>query len=164
MGRRRPGHAGRRRGCGGRLIEVTAATWVIALLGLVLIVLIGGLQFVAVLRPRAEWTIEKVYGGSPDTTDPTAYYAFNQGVAWADPFFWAPLQIGGSIGMLLGERWGFLLALAAAVPFVYTAIPMYIWDRDMGFRNNTFNCRVVVWGMWPAFGLVEGVYTFSRLL
>jgi hypothetical protein len=164
MGRCRSGHTGRRRGCVGRLMEVTAATWIIALLGLIMIGLLAGLQLVAALRPRAEWTIEKVYGGSPDATDPKAYFAFNQGFAWADPFFWAPLQIVGSIGMLLGERWGFLLALAAAVPFVHTAIPMYIWDRDMGFREKTFNYWVVVWGMWPAFGLVESVYTFSRLL
>jgi hypothetical protein len=145
-------------------MEVTLATRVVAVLGLVLIGLIGSLQFVAVLRPRTEWTIKNVYGGSPDGTDPMAYFAFNQGYAWADPFFWAPLQIGGSIGMLLGERWGFLLALVAAVPFVYTAIPIYIWDRDLGFRENTFNYWVVVWGMWPLFGVVEGAYTFSRLL
>ena len=145
-------------------MDVTAATRVIAVLGLILIGLLGGLQLVAVIRPRAEWTIKNVYGGTPDGTDPAAYFAFNQGVAWADPFFWAPLQVAGSIGMLLGESWGFLLALAAAVPFVYSAIPMYIWDRDLGFRENTFNYWVIIWGMWPAFGLVEGVYTFTRLL
>ena len=145
-------------------MDVTLATRVIAILGLLLIGLLGGLQLVAVIRPRAEWTITNVYGGTPDATDPVAYFAFNQGVAWADPFFWAPLQIAGSIGMLLGERWGFLLALAASVPFVYTAIVIYIWDRDLGFRENTFNYWVIVWGMWPAFGLIEGVYTFTRLL
>ena len=65
--------------------------------------LLGGLQLVAAIRPRAEWTIDNVYGGSPDATDPRAYFAFNQGSAWADPFFWAPLQFAGSIGMVLGE-------------------------------------------------------------
>ena len=75
-----------------------------------------------------------VYGGSPDATDPAAYFAFNQGQAWADPFFWAPLQIAGSIGMLLGQQWGFLLALTASAPFWYSAILIFIWDRDLGFR------------------------------
>ncbi len=93
-------------------------TWVVALAGLALIGLLAALQLVAVVRPRSDWTIENVYGGSPDRTDPKAYFAFNQGSAWADPFFWAPLQIAGSIGMLLGHRWGFLLALAASVPFL----------------------------------------------
>ena len=110
-------------------MEVTAATWFVAIAGLVLIVLLGGLQLVAVFRPRSAWTIENVYGGSPETTDPTAYFAFNQGYAWVDAIFWAPLQIAGSIGMLLGYRWGFLLALVASVPFWYTAIPVFIWDR-----------------------------------
>ena len=145
-------------------MEVTVFTWIVAVAGLVIIGILGSLQFVAVLRPRTEWTIENVYGGSPENTDPTAYFAYNQGWAWADSFFWAPLQIAGSIGMLLGERWGFLLALMASVPFWYTAIPIFIWDRDMGFRENTLMYWVVIWGMFPAFGILEGVYTFVRLL
>ncbi len=145
-------------------MEVTALTWIVAVAGLVLIGLLAAFQLVAVVRPRGSWTIENVYGGDPSRTDPKAYFAFNQGYAWADAFFWAPLQVAGSIGMLLGQRWGFLLALAASVPFWYTAIPIYIWDRDMGFRQNTFTYWVVVWGMWPAFGILEGAYCLVRLL
>jgi len=145
-------------------VEVTAATWFVAIVGLVLIILLGGLQLVAVLRPRSAWTIENVYGGRPDTTDPTAYFAFNQGYAWADAIFWAPLQIAGSIGMILGYRWGFLLALVASVPFWYTAISFFIWDRDLGFRENTFTYWVFIWGMFPVFGVLEGIYCFVRLL
>ena len=139
-------------------MEVTAATWAIALIGLVLMSLLAVLQLVALVRPRARWTIDNVYGGSPDDTDPDAYFAFNRASAWADPFLLAPLQIGGSIGMLLGERWGFLLALMASVPFWYSAVFFYIWDRDLGFRRNTFSYWVLTWGMWPVFGVVEGVY------
>ncbi|MDH3754998.1 MAG: hypothetical protein OEU32_14095 [Acidimicrobiia bacterium] len=145
-------------------MAVTAPTWIIAVTGLVLMGMLAGLQLVAVIRPRSAWTIENIYGGSPDDTDPTAYFAFNQGFAWADPFIWAPLQIGGSIGMLLGQQWGFLLALAASVPFWYTAIFYFVWDRDLGFRERTFTYWVVVWGMWPLFGVVEGIYCFVRLL
>ena len=145
-------------------MDVTIFTWIVALGGLAIIGLLGALQLVAVLRPRSEWTIENVYGGSPEGTDPTAYFAYNQGLAWADPFFWAPLQIAGSIGMLLGERWGFLLALMASVPYAYTAITIFIWDRDMGFRQNTVFYWAIVWGMFPAYGILEGAYTFLRLL
>ena len=145
-------------------MEVTAATWFVAIAGLVLITLLGGLQLVAVFRPRSAWTIKNVYGGSPDTTDPTAYFAFNQGYAWADAILWAPLQIAGSTGMLLGYRWGFLLALTASVPFWYTAIPVFIWDRDLGYRKNTFTYWVFIWGMFPVFGILESVYCFVRLL
>ena len=65
--------------------------------------------------------------------------------------------------MLLGHRWGFLLALVASVPYVYTAITIFIWDRDLGSRKNTATYWIVVWGMWPAFGLVEGIYCFAQL-
>jgi len=144
-------------------MNVTVWTWVIAAAGLGIIGLLGTLEAIAVRRPRAAWTIENIYGGSPEATDPTAYFAFNQGFAWAD-MFWAPLQIAGSLGMVAGERWGFLLALIASVPFWYSAIPIFIWDRDLGFRRPTLTYWVVVWGMFPAFGIVEGVYCFVRLV
>jgi len=145
-------------------MEVTALTWIVAIAGLAIISILGALQFVAALRPRDTWVIENIYGGHPEATDPTAYFAFNQGFAWADPFFWAPLQIAGSIGMLLGYHWGFLLALMASVPFWYSAILIFVWDRDLGFRQNTVFYWAIVWGMFPAFGVLEGVYCFVRLL
>lgn len=145
-------------------MEVTTTTWLVGSAGLLLILLLGSLQFVAVLRPRSDWTIENVYGGDPASTDPKAYFAFNQGYAWADVFLWAPIQIAGSVGMLLGERWGFLLALVASVPYVYTAITIYIWDRDLEFRQSTFVYWVIIWAIWPVFGLIQGIYSLTRLL
>ena len=145
-------------------MDVTISTWVIGLTGLLIMGLLFAFQLVAVLNPRGAWTVKNVYGGDSSATDPTAYFAVNQGYAWADVFFWGPIQIAGSIGMLLGARWGFLLALMGAVPFCYTAITIYVWDRDLGFRKSTVTYWVIVWGMFPAFGLVEMAYCLYRLM
>ncbi len=145
-------------------MTVTPMTWIVAIVGLALITMLGALQVVAVARPRATWTVDNVYGGQPSATDPVAYFAFNHGFAIADVFLWAPLQVAGSIGMLLGERWGFVLALMASVPFWYTAVLFFVWDRDLGFRKPTATYWVVIWGMWPAFGVLEAVYCSARLL
>jgi hypothetical protein len=144
-------------------MTVTTMTWIVAVGGLVLIALLGALQAVAVVRPRDQWTIDNVYGGQPSDTDPAAYFAFNRGFAIADVFVWVPLQVAGSVGMLAGERWGFLLALMASVPFCYTAIQFFVWDRDLGFRKPTATYWIVVWGMWPAFGVLEALYCLVRL-
>jgi hypothetical protein len=145
-------------------MKVTVLTWIVGVAGLLLMGLLMSAQLVAVIRPRGEWTIKNVYGGDPGSTDPKAYFAFNQGYAWADSFFWGPIQIAGSIGMLLGHRWGFLLALIGSVPFWYSAIPIFVWDRDMGFRKSTINYWVFVWGMFPLFGVLEMVYCGIRLM
>ena len=145
-------------------MEVTVLTWIVGVAGLLIMGLLAVLQLVAVVNPRGEWTIENVYGGDPRSTDPKAFFAVNQGYAWADTFFWGPIQITGSIGMLQGHRWGFLLALIGSVPFCYTAITIFVWDRDMGFRQNTLVYWVFVWGMFPAFGVLEMVYCFARLV
>lgn len=145
-------------------MEVTALTWVVALAGLVLILLVGGLQWVAVVKPRSDWTVQNVYGGDPERTDPKAFFAFNQGMAWADAVLWLPLQVAASIGMLLGEPWGFALALMASVPFWYTAVHFFIWDRDLEIRKPTASYWVVTWGMFPVYGVIEAVYAFVRLV
>jgi len=144
-------------------IEVTAWTWVVAVAGAAIMIVLGILQFIAVLRPDSAWTIVNVYGGSPDTTDVKAYFAFNQGYALVDAFLWMPLQLVGSVGMLLGERWGYLLALMASVPYWYTAVPLFTWDRDLGFRVPGAGYWVK-WAAFPAYGIVSGLYCFARLL
>ena len=145
-------------------MTVTPLTWGVAIAGLLLISLLMSLQSIALLKPRSAWTIANIYGGSPEQTDPKAYFAFNQGFALADTVFWGPLQLAGSIGMLMGERWGFLLGLIASVPFWYTAVLFFVWDRDLGFRQATFRYWVFVWGMFPLYGIIEMVYCFSRLV
>ena len=144
-------------------MEVTALTWIIAIIGILIISWLDRVQLAA-RRPRSNWVIENVYSRRPDATDSAAYLAFNRWYAWADALFWMPLQIAGSIGMLLGKRWGILLGLMASVPFWYSATPLFIWDRDLGFRQSTTVYWVFVRGMFPVFGIVEGVFCFRRLL
>jgi len=144
-------------------MEGTFLTWIVAIAGLLIMGILMAVQFVAVIRPRDRWTIDNVYGGDPESTDPTAYFAFNRGMAWADVFFWGPLQIAGSIGMLFGQRLGFLLALAGSVPFIYSAFLLFIWDRDLGYRKNTLSYWFI-WVIFPAYGVVEMVYCVVRLL
>ena len=65
--------------------------------------------------------------------------------------------------MLLGEQWGFILALAASIPYLYTAFTNWIWDRDLGFRENTLYYWIIVWAIWPTYGLIQAVYSLLRL-
>ena len=60
--------------------------------------------------------------------------------------------------------WGLLLALMASVPFWYSAVPIFIWDRDLGFRQRTATYWILTWGIWPAFGVLESTYCFARLV
>ena len=145
-------------------MEITFSTILISMAGIVIMGLLAGLQFIAVLKPRSKWVIENVYGGNPELTDPKAYFAFNQGYAWADAIFWGPIQITGSIGMLLGQRWGFLLALIGSVPFWYTAITIFVWDKALAIQKPTFNYWVIIWGIWPVFGVIEMIFCFVRLI
>ena len=144
-------------------METTIFAVIVGVAGLVLMGVLAAVQWIAVARPQTEWTIKNIYGGGPDITDPAAYFATNQGWAWADAALWAPIQLIGSVGILLGERWGYLLALAASIPYLYTAIQIYIWDRDLSFRKPGATYWII-WAIFPLFGAIQGVYTFARLL
>ena len=132
-------------------MEVTDNTRIVAVLGLFMITLLEVFQFMILLRPRSEQSL----------TPPEVY---DLGWAYADTLWSLPLQIGGSVGMLLGRKWGFLLALVASTFYVYSSIFIFVWDRDLGLREKTFVYWVIVWGMWPAYGLLEGLYAFVRLM
>ena len=144
-------------------MEVTFVTRIIAGTGLVIMALLAAAQLLVLLRPRAPWVVRHILGGSPDATDARAYYAFYLGLAWADVALWMPLQVAGSLGMLSGLRWGFLLGLAASVPYWYSAVPLLIWDRHLGFTKNTAQYWFS-WGMFPVYGIVLGLYCLLRLL
>lgn len=49
------------------------------------------------------------------------------------------------------------------LPYWYSAIPLLIWDRDLGFRERTATYWVT-WGMFPLYAVLAGVYCFVRLL
>ncbi len=52
----------------------------------------------------------------------------------------------------------------ASVPFWYSAILIFVWDRDMGVRRNTVHYWIVILGMFPAYGIIEGIHCFTTLL
>ena len=55
------------------------------------------------------------------------------------------------------------MALMGSVPFVYSAFLLFIWDRDLGYRKNNV-AYWVSWTVFPAFGVLELVYCFIRLV
>jgi hypothetical protein len=147
-------------------MDVTPLTWTIAITGFVLMALLMALQLIAVVRSRNALTIQNAHGGDTEATDPKACFAFNQGHAYADVFFWGPIQLVGCIGMVLGARWGFLLALLGSVPFWCSAMNLHTYRRQVGFTElePALLSWVVIWGIWPAFGIAQMVYCFGRLL
>jgi hypothetical protein len=60
-------------GAENRPMGVRALTVVVAVLGLLIMGLLALLEWVAVVRPRGEWTVRNVYGGDHSATDARAY-------------------------------------------------------------------------------------------
>ena len=61
-------------------LEVTLVTWMVALGGLALMGLLMTLQAIAVVRPRAPWTIRNIYGGDPERHRPEGLLRLQPGL------------------------------------------------------------------------------------
>ena len=92
-----------------RTMEVTRATIVVALFGVITMGILFVAQLIAVLAPHTQWTIDNVYGGNIAATDSTAYFAYHQGWAHVDVGFACPLQFLASYGMPSWTKVGFLV-------------------------------------------------------
>ena len=49
-------------------------------------------------------------------------------------------------------------------PSIHTVVQAFLWDRDIAFRQITLYYWAFIWAGWPAFGVVEMVSCFVRLL
>ena len=54
----------------------------------------------------------------------------SRGAAWADWLFFGPLFIAGSIGMLLGHAWGYVLFGAAGACSLYINIILWVTEKE----------------------------------
>ena len=95
------------------MLQPTLITWILVIFGLVLIFLpMLYAQLLMALRPTSRKAKDIIIGKSEDWRD-TTHLHMSYGTAWADVIIWLPLLVTGSIGVLLGHSWGYVLWAAA---------------------------------------------------
>ena len=116
------------------MLPPTLTTWVLVIFGLVFVfaILLYG-QILMVLRPHSQKTKDLLIGKGEDWRDKT-HFRFSVGGAWADLLFWLPMLLTGSIGVLFGYRWGYVLWAVSGGISAYISI--ILWFTD--FFQNIF--------------------------
>ena len=145
-------------------MEVTVTTWAIALIGLGLISLLASLQLVAVLRPACDLDRRQRVRRVTRSDRPRRLLRVQPGQCLGRPILvgtaadrrqhrHAPRRAVGIPACAHG--------LGAVL--VHVGVLLHLGPRPR-LPENTFNYWFVIWGMWPVFGVTEGVYCFVRLL
>lgn len=80
------------------------------------------------MQPHSQKAKDLLIGKGEDWRDKT-HFRMSYGMAWADLTCWLPLLAVGSIGVMLGKKWGYGLWLASGAISVYINIIFWFSER-----------------------------------
>ena len=146
------------------MLEPTLITWILIIFGLVFIFLpMLYVQLRMVLRPNNRKTRDIIIGKGEDWRDKT-HFRMSLGAGWADLMIWLPLLAAGSVGVILGQVWGYALWAASGAISVYVNIIFWFSEREYVYPA----CGPLVyytyfWGFFVYWGVAVVVYTVLRL-
>ncbi len=146
------------------MIEPTVVTWGLVIFGIVFIFLpILYAQLLMVRRPQDQKTKDLIIGKGEDWRD-KSHLRFSYGIGWADLVFWLPLLVAGSIGVLLGQQWGYVLWAASGAISVYISIVLWFAEREYVYPSaGPLVYYTYLWGFFVYWGIAVVVYSVLRL-
>ena len=91
------------------MLKPLVLTWILVIFGVLFILLpMVYVQLHVVINPNSQKAKDMIIGQGEDYRDKT-HVRVSYGIALADMIFWLPLLAAGSIGVLLGRAWGYVM-------------------------------------------------------
>lgn len=145
------------------MIEPTATTWVLSVIGVIIYLPAVYIQARAVFRPRARATKDLLVGRGEEYPD-VSYVSFCRGSGWADLGLQIPLVIVGSVGVLFGRPWAYALWFAGVSITLYVhLILLFLEGKHIFTKWGPLAFFTYGWGLWAYYALVVAVYCLARL-
>lgn len=147
------------------MLQPTLVTWILVIFGAVFIfLLLLYAQLLMALRPRGQATKDIIIGKGEDWRNET-HFRMSYGTAWADLLIWFPLLVAGSIGVLLGQAWGYALWAASGAISVYISIILWFSEREYVYpAHGPLLYYTIYWGFFVYWGIAVVVYASLRLV
>ncbi|MEW6658728.1 MAG: hypothetical protein AB1424_08705 [Thermodesulfobacteriota bacterium] len=144
------------------LLEPTKVTWVLVIIGLIIYAFPLYMQILAVRNPHSQKVKDLLIGKGEDYVDRT-HFLFCYGTGWADLIMQFPPLIIGSIGVLLGRSWGYLLWMAVASIAIYISIVLWFVDREYVYpKCGPLAFYTYYWGIWVYWSVAVSAYCLLR--
>jgi len=146
------------------VLQPTIITWILVIFGAVFIFLpILYAQLLMALRPHSQRARDYIIGRGEDWRDKT-HFRMSYGVGWADLALWLPMLAAGSIGVLLGQAWGYALWAASGAISVYISIILWFSEREYVYPAcGALGYYTIYWGFFVYWGAAVAVYAVLRL-
>ncbi|RJR46804.1 MAG: hypothetical protein C4567_01860 [Deltaproteobacteria bacterium] len=144
------------------MLEPTIITWILIIVGLTIYVFPLYIQILAVRNPHSQKVKDLLIGKGEDYVDRT-HFLFCHGTGWADLIMQFPPLAIGSIGVVLGRAWGYLLWMAVASIAIYISIVLWFIDREYVYpKCGPLAFYTYYWGIWVYWSVAVIAYCLFR--
>lgn len=144
-------------------MQPTLVTWALVVFGLVTLTPLVWAQFSMLIRPHSQETKDTLIAKGEDWRDLT-HFRLAQGAAWADWLFFAPLFLAGSVGVLLGKTWGYVLFGAAGACSLYINIMLWFTEKEHVYPSRgPLKYFTYYWGFFIYWGALALAYSAARI-
>lgn len=146
-----------------QILEPTLVTWIIVIFGFLIYIPVIYGQILLLACPHSQAAKDIIIGKGEDWRDRT-HFRSSYGFAWADLIFFLPILIAGSVGVILGQVWGYALWAAAAAIAVNVNIVLWFSEREYVYTTwGPLVYYTFFWGFFVYWGIITIVYIVLRL-
>jgi len=142
--------------------DPTIITWVLIIFRLITCCPLLYAQLIMIRKPHSEKAKELLIGKGEDWRD-NSHFKSQQSLARTDWIIFTPIFIGGMIGIIFAENWGYILyALAGAIQLYINA---FLWFFEKEYVYPAIGPAAYYtyyWGNFIYWGLAVVVYSTLR--
>ena len=144
-------------------MQPTIITWILILFGLITLTPLVVAQILMLVKPHSQQAKDILIAKGEDWRDKT-HFRSALGFAWADWLLVVPLVISGSIGMILGQAWGYVLWGAAGAISLYINIVLWFMEKEYVYPSRgALAYYTYYWGFFVYWGAIALAYAALRL-
>jgi hypothetical protein len=144
-------------------LQPTIVTWVLIIFGAVTLAPLVLAQLIMLVKPHSQQAKDILVAKGEDWRDRT-HFRSALGLAWADWVLVVPLVISGSIGVILGYAWGYVLWSAAGSISLYINIVLWFMEKEYVYPSRgALAYYTYYWGFFVYWGVLALAYSAMRL-
>ena len=144
-------------------MQPTIVTWVLIIFGAITLAPLVLAQTIMLAKPNSQQAKDILVAKGEEWRDKT-HFRFALGAAWADWLLVIPLLLSGSIGVMRGHAWGYLLWGASGSISLYINIVLWFMEKEYVYPSRgAFIYYSYYWGFFVYWGALALAYSAMRL-
>ncbi len=145
------------------MLDPTIITWILLVFGAITCIPLFLSQLTILINPKGQKAKDLLIGKGEEWRDKT-HFKSALGMAWADWIFMFPIFVAGSIGVILGTMWGYILWAIAGTISVYINIMLFVMEKEYVYpAYGALAYYTYYWGNFVYWGILTIGYSIIRL-